>query len=221
MSQAATSAVGWMRTMASSSRGSSCPLCPITWPVGSSRHLNRKPTNAGTVPSPIALAVGDSERVGVLNLVGPAPVPVLEVEPGVFYGLTVELVDHLRRHLAGQIVWLAEVGTQPLNSTVLVDQGGGRTSPLVRQVHGVLVGWHVDGVHRLPSGVITWVSTCGECVGGGQPLVDLGKDLLGKPDWHRDGWTDSGHFTNSYAGSVRKSAKSSLRHKSLINFLAG
>ena len=72
-----------------------------------------------------------------------------------------------------------------------------------------------------PAAVLAGVDASKEGVGGGQPLVDLGKDLLGKPDRHRDGRTGSGHFTSSYAGRVRKSVKSSLRHKSLINFLAG
>ena len=190
--------------------------------VGSSRHLNRRPTKAGAVPSPIALARSPATRTASVSSTSswPGTVAVFEVESEVLDGLTAQLGDHLGRHLTGQIVGQAELGTQPLNPAVLVDEGGGRL-PHWWQVRGVLVGRHVDGVHRLPAAVLAGVGAGEEGVGGGQPLVDPGKDLLGKPDRHRDGRTGSGHFTSSYAGSVRKSVKSSLRHKSLINFLAG
>src|SRR5829696_10165138 len=99
---------------------------------------------------------------------------------------------------------------------MLVDQGHGSVPPLPWQIGAVAVGRHVHGVHRLPASVLTRVAAGKKCVGVSELLVDAIQEILGRRRGRR-----TSHDTRSYAGRVRKSVKSSLRHRSLINFLAG
>ena len=99
---------------------------------------------------------------------------------------------------------------------MFVDQRPGSGPPLPWQIGAIAVGGHVDGVHRLPASVLTRVAAGKKGVGVTQLLVDPIQEIFGQ---RRGGRTS--HDTRSYAGRVRKSVKSSRRHRSLINFLAG
>ena len=99
---------------------------------------------------------------------------------------------------------------------MLVYQRPGGSPPLPRQIRRVTVGGHVHRVHRLATRILSRVATREEGVGVTQLLVDAVQEVFGQRRRDR-----TSHDTRSYAGSVKKSVKSSLRHRSLINFFAG
>ena len=87
---------------------------------------------------------------------------------------------------------------------MLVDQAHGSVPPLPRQIGAIAVGRHVYGVHRLPASVFARVAAGKKGVGVIELLVDAIQEIFGQ---RRGGRTS--HDTRSYAGSVRKSVKSS------------
>ncbi len=102
---------------------------------------------------------GRADRVGVLGVVGPQTVAVLEVHPQVLDRLAAQLRHHLVVHRLGQVRRQAEhLGERPGPARVLLERRQRRCSPLGRHVARDPVGRHVTGVHRLPAARVARVS---------------------------------------------------------------
>ena len=127
---------------------------------------------------------GDGRRgcvtVGVLRLLPPVPVAVLEVQTQVLDRARRELVGDPVGDLRGDLLAEAEAGAHGSHTAVCLDEGEGRAPPLLGQVRGVAVRGHVDRVHGLAAAVLPGVCIGQERVGRRERLVDAVEDFVGE-----------------------------------------
>ena len=153
--------------------------------VGASKHLNRRPDEGRGAarrrsprPAPAARRTASASSA----VVAAVAVAVLEVEPQVLDRFGGQLGLDPWRDLGDRVPRSRpserhSAASPPCSST----RASGRRAPLLRQVGGVGVGRHVDGVHRLPAAVLAGIGGGQERVGVGQALVESVEDATGQP----------------------------------------
>jgi hypothetical protein len=113
--------------------------------------------------------------IGILDVVGPDAVPVLEVDPQVLDRLAPQLVLDERQQVGGRPV---EALAQ--DDVVLAHRAERLFAPPRDELGGVPVGGHVDRVHRLPSGPLSREPGDELVVLGGEPGVELARQRGGQ-----------------------------------------
>ena len=121
---------------------------------------------------------GRGQGVGVLPLVRPGPVAVLEVQAEVLDRLPLQLGQHAGEDLGDQgRVEGGGLGQRRRGGGVALQRVQGPRAPRGGQLRGHLVGRDVHGVHRLPGAGVPRVAGRELGVGLGQPPVEVVQDV--------------------------------------------
>ena len=128
--------------------------------------------------------LGGAHRVGVLDVVADAAVPVLEVDAQILDRFAFELLAYPRCDGGGDIGIDPHPDGERLDAPGRVDGGERGTPPHGGQLGRVPVGGHVHGVHGLPGSVVAGIRGGEQLVGRGEAGVDRGEVGFGEYGAH-------------------------------------
>jgi ribosome-associated protein len=131
--------------------------------------------------SPSAQSLGDGVGglggIGILDGIAAVAVTVLEIEPQVFYGFSLELHPDARGEGFGEVGAQSDPFGEGREPTGVLDGGARSSTPLGGQRRGVPIRGNIYGVHRLPRTVVARVGGAKQSIGvtqGGIDAIEVG-----------------------------------------------